>query len=297
MVKSELTLDYIGPYPITTKPVTDRIEVYKTDMKVKRNVAQNTVGRPRTVAQKAAIRGDINLFSRKSRCNALFLLRNGGPWAYFATINYGSEAPMDGRTVKKHLDRLCTWICRQGVSIGWKIEFTLSGRPHFHLVLTDRILHRDLLTRWAGVIGAPPRPNMVKIGKIRNLEAIPWYFTKNRLDPQNWPLPEFQGMGRFWGSRGTKAKPKALVSIEADQQTLALMVRTARRLAKGKSKRVRKDKGKVGMRLYDVGGESVATAVARHAAYLGVEVLAVMQAKHRKGRKKAPVSVTLESAP
>ncbi len=289
-------LDYIGPYFITTNPVTDRIEVYKTDMKVKRNVAENAARRQRTRSQQAAIRGEVASFSRKSKSNALFFLRNGGPWAYFATINYGSDAPMDGRTVKRHLDRLLTCICRQGVALGWKVEFTLSGRPHFHLVLTGRILHRELLTRWAGVIGAQPRPNMVKIEKIRSLEAIPWYFTKNELDPQNWPLPEFSGMGRFWGSRGAHARPKALVSIEADQKALAPMVRKARRLAKGKSKRVRKDKGKVGLSLYNVGGESVAASVARHAEFLGVEVQAAIQAKQRQARKPKHATAALESA-
>lgn len=244
--------------------------IYPKDVKVFRNIGPKAVRRPRTKKQAESRRGRVRQLSERSRRQMTFCLKNGGPWQFIATINYGSIAPTDGIEVKKHLDSLLTWITRRKISLLWKMEFSLSGRPHFHLVLTDRLAHRDLQTHWAGVIGDKPTRHLVRVEGIREPDSIPWYLSKEKGDPQNWVPPEFDNVGRFWGWRGPDAKPKALAMIEAAESEIAPVIRIAKKIAEQKKRRQVKDKGLVSTRIYDAGGESVAQAITRHAEALGI---------------------------
>ncbi len=96
---------------------------------------------------------------------------------------------------------------------------------------------------------------------IRVYDALVQYMLKRPDHPQN-QIPEgYRNMGRFWGTRGPKAKADALLEIRGQPVEIAKLVRPLKRVEKAAKKRKRPDGGSVGMTMYDCGGHSVAEAL------------------------------------
>ncbi|NWF35172.1 hypothetical protein [Mariprofundus sp. KV] len=90
-----------------------------------------------------AKRGDITLFSGKSRLRLAHQLRNSKyKFKQFITLTYPRKFPMDGREVKKHLNTFLTLLRQEFENINycWVLEAQPGrGAPHFHILIDENL--------------------------------------------------------------------------------------------------------------------------------------------------------------
>ena len=193
-------------------------------------------------------------------------------FSHFLTLNYGTEAPTDDKVVKRHLDRIKTFLRRKNIKLLWKQEFCKSGRPHFHLLL-DNVVDRDeLRQRWAKYIDAPETPHLIHVSPILDYEKALSYMVKNPSHYANRVPEHYANMGRFHGSSGLQVEPELI--IEATEEELAPIIRLLKKMkrAAGIPNR-RRDNGLTSMTVWAVGGDSVSKALGRYwIALQGTEV-------------------------
>jgi hypothetical protein len=197
-------------------------------------------------------------------------IRNVEPFTHFLTLNYGHTAPDDDRVVKKHLDRIKTWLVRRGVKLVWKLEFTESGRPHFHLLLVGEASREAIKAQWMKIVGASDRCRyLIDFGAIRNEERVHRYAMKRGDSPSNQVPNLYKNAGRLWGTAGG-LKPEPLGTYEGTVAELAPIIRVLRRIAKRRLilNRARADGGLASMTLWATGGDSIAAGVQRYWALL-----------------------------
>jgi hypothetical protein len=168
------------------------------------------------------VRGQIDSFSDKSRARLRFVAGNVNPstpiQSQFA-MTYHKATP-DGRTSKKHLNRLLNAIRREFGHVGyiWIMEFQGRGTVHYHLFLTlphtTPGLHKFLADTWHR-IAEPDSPEHLRFHQHRR-NFIAWsmdrpgYLTKYLEKENQKNVPEnFKNCGRFWGhSSGLVALPE-----------------------------------------------------------------------------------------
>ncbi len=200
-------------------------------------------------------------------------IRNVEPFTHFLTLNYGSVAPDDDRVVKKHLDRIKTWLVRRDIKLVWKLEFTHSGRPHFHLLLIGEVDSDALKGQWMKIIGASASARyLIDFGPIRNEEHVHRYTMKQGNSPSNQVPNHYKNAGRLWGTAGG-LKPEPLATYEGTVAELAPIIRVLKRIAKRRLilNRARADGGLASMTLWATGGDSIALGVQRYWAVLHYE--------------------------
>ncbi|HSI71707.1 MAG TPA: hypothetical protein VK934_00905 [Fimbriimonas sp.] len=131
----------------------------------------------------------------------------------------------DGRAVKAAFDRFAKCLNRQGVSFFWKLEFQESGRPHFHLLTTDKTPeHQILADAWAKASGSVA---LVKVQRIETYQGTMNYILKNVNVP-----PAFQNLGRLWGTRGPKAKTEVCLTAIGTPAQIAKLERPMSKIEK-----------------------------------------------------------------
>lgn len=269
--------------------------VYPRDIRVFRNFGPEAIRRPRTKAQQEAKRGAITRLSNKSRFDAFLHVSNSGEWPFMATVNFGSVAPTDGKEVKRCLDRLLTWLVRRGNSIFWRLEFTISCRPHFHLLLKHAANETSMRVKWVSILGVPATRNLLKLETVRKPESLAGYLSKP--DYQAWVPEEFKNVGRFWGYRGLESKLKILLAVNGPEAAAAPIVRAAKKVRERKSGRKVSDDGVTGKKLYKCGGEAMAIHVKQLAAEHGLEIEepeSRQTATKRNRKKKKPAATVLK---
>jgi hypothetical protein len=119
-------------------------------------------------------------------------------------------ATPDGKTTKRHLNRLLTAIRRKYGNVGyiWIMEFQGRGTVHFHLFLTlphtTSGLHSFLAKSW-NRIAEPDSPEHLKFHNHKK-NFIAWsmdkpgYLTKYLEKENQKNVPKnFTNCGRFWG--------------------------------------------------------------------------------------------------
>lgn len=180
-------------------------------------------------------RGVIREFSHQSRYRLYLTIRNCGVrFLSMLTLTYPRAFPSNGRTVKKHLDRLITWLRRHfyGVRGIWFLEFQLRGAPHFHLLLDiDLSSYGPLVTRrrrkvspgapeyrtqpetenavarqWYQIVGSGD-PRHLRAGVswevLESTDAAERYAAKHAAKPHQKDVPAgYVDVGRFWGGFG-----------------------------------------------------------------------------------------------
>lgn len=104
-------------------------------------------------------RGEVKTYSRKSRERFAFVSRETlVEFHSMITLSYGKQFPLDGRAVKKHLNRFLTWYrrCVGGEYIWW-LEFQSRGAPHVHIASQKervRPIDREIMAdQWAKAQG------------------------------------------------------------------------------------------------------------------------------------------------
>jgi len=186
-------------------------------------------------------RGRINQISRRSLNKLAFLVVNCDVKFYsLATLTYGVNYPLNGRTAKMHINKFITYMRR---SFGefeyfWFLEFQRRGAPHFHFVSTlpgpSRSGRELLASIWAGIIESQNLPytaiekpygaknaltglftrdsvfrqhKRVQVWEaLRSQDGAARYATKYALKPKQKRVPEeYRDIGRAWAaSRGVR---------------------------------------------------------------------------------------------
>lgn len=167
-----------------------------------------------------SVRAAIYEFSDKSLahldhicCNSGHLIRSQ------FCLTYHDQNPTDGTEVKRHLDRWLKALKRRYPEIGylWVLEFQERGVPHYHVWLTvppDREIQKKLAASWVKITNGTKEqqkrhslPSNWCTWKMENGVYAKKYAVKRK---QKEVPPEFQSVGRFWGS-SRNLKPKALL--------------------------------------------------------------------------------------
>lgn len=175
-------------------------------------------------------RAAVSEFSRKSRARLAHACNNGGHQVRSQLcLTYHQQSPIDGRAVKKDLDRWLTVLRRllPGVLYLWVLEFQDRGVPHFHVFLSAPAapgseLHRRIAAAWVRITQGTPqqewwhnRPgNWVEWSMTDSKYVLKQYAVK---EAQKDVPPHYLNVGRFWGcTRGFVPPP-----VIAEPETIA----------------------------------------------------------------------------
>jgi len=188
-------------------------------------------------------RSGIVDFSYKSRSRMLFILScSEVEYSSMATMTYGRGFPLDGRTVKGHLNRFLVAYRRKfPAHYFWFMEFQSRGAPHIHLfsqVKNPDFGHRHVLAcEWASAIGLgityqgaycdlktrevlSQRDQVIWVNSrrehweaIREADGARRYAAKYALKPEQKEVPHaYRNVGRFWGrSTGQRMRQPEMV--------------------------------------------------------------------------------------
>lgn len=167
-------------------------------------------------------RGPIERFSGRSKSRlAAYLATCTARYQYMGTLTYGVDFPSWGPDAKRHLDLFLQWLLRRmrrlsgspaDESICWFLEFQKRGAPHFHLFYTRRIPWKEAAQQWARIIGDPgiwrtsTRFEKLNSGRGGTVSYARKYAAKltQKVVPHG-----YEGVGRFWGIRGLRARAVA----------------------------------------------------------------------------------------
>jgi len=190
---------------------------------------------------KRAKRGKISRISRRSLNKLAFLVANCDVKFYsLATLTYGVNYPLNGRTAKMHIHKFITYMHRSfgDFEYFWFLEFQKRGAPHFHFVSTlpgpSRSGRELLASIWAGIVESQNLPytaierpygpsnafaglftrdsvfrqhKRAKVWEgLRSLDGAARYATKYALKTHQKRIPEeYRDVGRPWAaSRGVR---------------------------------------------------------------------------------------------
>lgn len=213
---------------------TGCVEVYPSDTKVRFKML-NPESRPG-----GGLRGVVKGFSKQSRRNAIFTLRNKRPtvrWVAFVTLTYPKVFP-EPLEVKQHLSK---WLKRlrrlhPGVNYFWVLELQERGALHFHL-LVDRFVPKDWLSNsWFEVARSGDELHLkagTSVQPVRHRNKITSYLCGRYLS-KGAQKSFAEWVGRIWGcSRGLLAEP-ARTPLGGSFRDMARALRPLRRFVKSR---------------------------------------------------------------
>lgn len=179
-------------------------------------------------------RSSIGGFSMSSgRRMRKYLRETKADYKSLITLTYPEGFGIDGKRAKNDLKRFCQWLdgwAKENLNdygysrfgIFWFLEFTQSGRIHFHMLCTDFIDYRDIAFNWARIAtkGTDQYEKHIKAGtrieKIKSGRAgITSYIQKYAAKQYQKVVPEgFGWVGRFWGYRGYSERVSASTKLK-----------------------------------------------------------------------------------
>lgn len=198
-------------------------------------------------------RGDrrpIVILSKKSRMRLAFIaMASPVRFQSIITLTYGSEFPIDGKTVKHQLRLFLNRLkADYGASYLWVIEFQRRGAPHFHIAVdyadptaVDRAWLAETWVESCGYgrlpyrqsgLDQPEYEQAVKMYRvhahekawepIREPDGANHYFVKYATKTYQKQVPsEYIDVGRFWGcSQDVTAGIAPEREITADEGTI-----------------------------------------------------------------------------
>lgn len=180
-------------------------------------------------------RTEIREFSRASRERLAIVSRETiHTFNSLMTLTYGKQFPMNGREVKKHLNRFLNWYRRYvGGEYIWWLEFQKRGAPHLHFAsqkgdvrqydreefahrwaraqgLTYGLFYTELSTRternlYDDVVAVHSHARQWQVA--RKADGPKRYILKYALKMRQKEVPKnYRDVGRFYGySRDIKA--------------------------------------------------------------------------------------------
>jgi len=173
------------------------------------------------INRSTSVRGDVTMFTRKSRKRLLERAArlDSSKGCTFITLTYGQQFPLDSLIYKAHLFAFLKRIRRlhPAASGVWRLEFQKRGAPHFHLMLYNcpYIPKAVIAKMWSEVIGdeycdhsvTPSRPPMTRIEWCGSPKKVTYYLSKyvakdsgfNTVPYLTATTGEVPRIGRFWG--------------------------------------------------------------------------------------------------
>lgn len=216
------------------------VEIYRHDVKVKRELEWQPVGSEAEVEKLVMLggfSGDLNRFTRhpddsskgladrprgdrkaatrlsyRSLLNMVHKLRNCCVmFRSLLTLTYPADFPNNGRLVKRHLDNFLKAFRRRygRRPYAWFLEFQDRGAPHFHM-LTDIEgfeIDREWLARtWARIVDGGEKcyrvhSHVKQWSVIRKEDGAVRYVAKYAKKQKQKIVPDgFESVGAFWGT-------------------------------------------------------------------------------------------------
>jgi len=157
--------------------------------------------------RKAAVRGMITAFSRKSRKRMIELVSRlddkkcHNP--HFITLTY-PENMLDGQRAKRDLFTFIKRLKRIAPEISaiWRMEQQKRGAIHFHLIVwgLPYVDNLTIRTWWGEVIGYVGYPLNTDIRRLKSVKQMFYYVSKYMAKPSHLDaLPYLTAPGRWWG--------------------------------------------------------------------------------------------------
>lgn len=203
-----------NPYPLG--PVVG-VELYKNDAVV---VRKGFAGR-----RVDWTRGDVQVFSKRSRERLAFIAANTGvTFDAMITLTYPNEYPSDGTLVKKQFKAMLQALRRRArgeLSHLWFIEFQERGAPHYHILAKGIRVDKDtklwLSRRWYEIVDSGDTKHLsagTRLERIRKRNGAARYAVKYCYKMRQKRVPEqYQSVGRFWG-HSKDVTPQAIASAD-----------------------------------------------------------------------------------
>jgi hypothetical protein len=84
------------------------------------------------------------------------------------------------------------------------LEFQERGAPHFHILVDKEIPHQDVAKSWYRIVGSGDEKHLkagTEVRAIRAKDSIGYYLTTYMEKARQKSVPpEYEKVGRFWGS-------------------------------------------------------------------------------------------------
>lgn len=120
------------------------------------------------------------------------------------TLTYPKDYPMNGEIVKAHLHKFLLWLTYHGYKYIWVLEFQERGAPHFHILVDKEIPHQKVAQSWYRIVGSGDEKHLkagTEVRAIRAKDSIGYYLTTYMEKARQKSVPpEYEKVGRFWGS-------------------------------------------------------------------------------------------------
>jgi len=176
------------------------VKVYDKDLKI-----ADSYQVPRHIEKKSGKRGVIKKYSFGASRRCKFFMRNTGHlMKVMITLTYPNDYPMDGTTVKAHLHKFLLWLTYHGYKYIWVLEFQERGAPHFHILVDKEVHHQRVAQSWYRIVGSNDEKHLkagTEVRAIRAKDSIGYYLTTYMEKARQKSVPpEYEKVGRFWGS-------------------------------------------------------------------------------------------------
>lgn len=198
---------------LTQKLIPYAVEVFNNDCRVlHRNPFQQKYKQDGECK-----RENIDYFTYKSRARLAFVASNTDVLFHsMMTLTYPSDYPSNGKEVKRHFRNLMKRVNRRwpGVNYLWFLEFQARGAPHYHLLLSTKVVNGDgwwLSDTWYEIVGSGDEKHHhagTRCENMRKAGAGARYAVKYAMKMTQKKVPhDYANVGRFWGhSRNVKPK-------------------------------------------------------------------------------------------
>lgn len=175
-----------------------------------------------------AVRGDIVVFSKRSRERLAFVAANTPvTFGSMVTLTYPRQYPSDGKTVKRHLRAFLQSLRRvnKDVQYLWFCEFQKRGAPHFHVLIAGIEVTKErqkwVSQRWYDIVDSNDGRHLqagTRFERVRKKDGAKRYAVKYAYKMRQKVVPEgYRNVGRFWGhSSGVKPEPTATIQCNED---------------------------------------------------------------------------------
>lgn len=228
------------------------VKIYAKDL----HVSDNNKRTPRKVNTRkiTAKRGVIKKYSFLASRRLRFVMRNiAHLMQVIITLTYPLDYPMDGALVKKHLHRFLSWLRQRGYRNVWILEFQERGAPHFHILVDNKIDHKEVAQKWYAIVASGDEKHLragTETRAIKSKGGIAHYMTSYLNKAKQKAVPEeYQKVGRFWGcSKGLLQKDEFRLYGNIEDIAIAKeKLKIARQFDRGQKKQwERKAKAKSG---------------------------------------------------
>jgi hypothetical protein len=122
----------------------------------------------------------------------------------FGVCTYPADFPLDGLTVKRHIQSMKKRLRRKGVTkYFWGLEFQERGAAHINWLIQGGIDSAVFAKDWYEIVGSGDPNHLIYGGVLEPIrdksKACSYIIGYQRKSEQKEVPAQFQNVGRFWG--------------------------------------------------------------------------------------------------